>query len=194
MRLAIIVTIAVSIFLIVGIYSCSKNKATNVQSKPKEIIGKDGTKMVLIPAGKFLMGTDKSEILKLVKLSKSQGLFDTEASWFEDETPRHTVSVDAFYMDAYEVTNAQYKKFVQATGHKEPEGVKFTPTSNNKVELTSGFKPWSDPDYNGDNQPVVCVSWNDAKAYAEWAGKRLLTEAVGICRSWRIGAKKIRLG
>ena len=148
----------------------------DVKEMPKEIIGKDGTKMVLIPAGEFLMGTDKSEIPKLVQLAK-QWYPGAGASLFEDETPRHTVYVDAFYMDAYEVTNAQYKKFVQATGHKEPEGFKFTPKPNNMVEFTSGFKPWTDPDYNKDNQPVVCVRLEDAKAYAEWAGKRLPTEA-----------------
>jgi sulfatase modifying factor 1 len=175
MKLAIIITI--SIFLIVGI-SIAQNdsqkpadKPKNSQEKPKEIIGKDGAKMVLIPAGEFLMGTDPLEIPELVKLAKQYSP-DVKASWFEDETPRHKVSVDAFYMDAYEVTNAQYKKFVQATGYKEPEGYRLTPKT-----LKSGFKPWADPDYNKDNQPVVCVSWMDAKAYAEWAGKRLPTEA-----------------
>jgi len=178
MRFAIIVTIAVSIFLIVAIYSCSEendsqqasDKPTIASDKPKEIIGKDGAKMVLIPAGEFQMGTDPAEIPDLVQLAKNQGFSDAEASWFEDETPRHTVSVDTFYMDAYEVTNAQYKKFVQATEHSEPVGWGIeTPISD--------FKPWESENYNGDNQPVVCVSWDDAKAYAEWAGKRLPTEA-----------------
>ncbi|MEK7397029.1 MAG: formylglycine-generating enzyme family protein [Candidatus Poribacteria bacterium] len=178
MKFAIIIAITVSIFLIVGISIAQKDsqqttkKSTNVQgksNKPKEIIGKDGAKMVLIPAGEFQMGTDPSEIPELVKLARNQG--SSAESWFEDETPRHTVYMDAFYMDVYEVTNAQYKKFVQATGHKEPEG--------NRVigNLKSGFKPWQDKNYNGDNQPVVCVRWEDAKAYAEWAGKQLPTEA-----------------
>ncbi|MEK7396964.1 MAG: formylglycine-generating enzyme family protein, partial [Candidatus Poribacteria bacterium] len=139
---------------------------------PKEIIGKDGAKMVLIPAGEFQMGTDASEIPELAKLTK-----DKESSWFADETPRHTVFVDAFYMDVYEVTNAQYKKFVQATGHKEPEGFGIDRVEGNTIYFKSGFKPWADKSYNGDNQPVVCVTWEDAKAYAEWAGKRLPTEA-----------------
>jgi len=55
--------------------------------------------MVLIPAGEFQMGTDPAEV---------------KASGFEDETPRHTVYLDAFYMDKHEVTNARYRKFVQA--------------------------------------------------------------------------------
>jgi len=67
-------------------------------------------------------------------------------------------SIPAFYMDKYEVTNAQYRKFVQATGHREPSY-------------------WNDPKFNQSNQPVVGVSWHDATAYAKWAGKRLPREA-----------------
>ena len=97
---------------------------------------KDGAKMVLIPAGSFDMGSGESS----------------------DEQPVHTVYVDAFYMDEYEVTNAQYWKFMSATGHREP-------------------RYWDDSDYNQPNQPVVGVDWNDAVAYARWAGRRLPTEA-----------------
>jgi len=180
MRPIIIVTIAVSILLIVGISIAQKDSQQTPdkpKEMPKEIIGKDGAKMVLIPAGEFEMGTDPAEIPELVKWLKNQGVSDAEASLFEDETPRHTVYVDAFYIDAYEVTNAQYKKFVQATGHKEPEGFGIDRVEGGKLYLKVGFKPWADKNYNGDNQPVVCVSWEDAKAYAEWAGKRLPTEA-----------------
>ena len=109
--------------------------------------------MVLIPAGEFEMGDHFNEGLA-------------------DELPVHTVSLDDFYMDVNEVTNAQYKKFVEATGHREPKGYGFV-----DGEVKDGFEPWKSPDFNGDNQPVVCVSWHDAMAYAQWAGKRLPTEA-----------------
>ena len=100
-------------------------------------IGKDGAPMTLIPAGKFQMGNNEGE---------------------PDEIPVHEVYLDAFYMDMFEVTNALYRKFVDATGHEPP-------------------KYWDDPGYNASDQPVVGVVWNDAKAYCEWAGKRLPTEA-----------------
>ena len=75
-----------------------------------------------------------------------------------NEKPVHTVYVDAFYMDKYEVTNAQYRKFVEATGHQKPSH-------------------WDSSKFNQPKQPVVNVSWDDAVAYCKWAGKRLPTEA-----------------
>jgi len=123
----------------------------SVIEMPKSKIGKDGAEMALIPAGEFQMGSNDGE---------------------SDEKPVHMVYVDAFYMDKYEVTNAQYRQFVKATGHREPEGIGYV---NGKYQR--GFKPWSDKNFNGDDQPVVCVSWDDATAYCKWAGKRLPTEA-----------------
>jgi len=120
---------------------------------PKEKIGKDGAPMVLIPAGEFEMG--------------DYDLYDAMV---------RTVYLDAFYIDKYEITNAQYKKFMQETDRIEPEGC----VSINQ----KGFRPLQDRNFNGDNQPIVCVSWEDAKAYAEWAGRRLPTEA-----EWEKAAK-----
>ena len=117
----------------------------------KYITGKDGVKMALIPAGEFQMGSNDGRDI---------------------EKPVHTVYVDAFYMDVYEVTNAQYRKFVQATGHREPIGWGYV-----DGKWKDGFEPWKDSRFNGDNQPIVCVSWDDAVAYCAWAGKRLPTEA-----------------
>ena len=103
------------------------------------LFGNDGAEMVLIPAGEFLMGSD-----------------DEDAR--DDEKPVHSVYLDAFYMDKYEVTIGKYKQFVRATGHRSlPDWVsKISPT---------------------DQHPVIGVSWQDAMAYTQWAGKRLPTEA-----------------
>jgi formylglycine-generating enzyme required for sulfatase activity len=75
-------------------------------------------------------------------------------------SPAHTVTVSPFFVDRTEVTNAEYKKFIDATGHKAP----------------SDWKDGSFPE-NRDNWPVVNVSWQDANDYADWIGKRLPTEA-----------------
>ena len=78
----------------------------------------------------------------------------------EDELPVHKVTLDAFYMDTHEVTVGQFKQFVNQTGydydHMWDDVAKYSP---------------------GDDYPMIYVNWNDATAYAEWAGKRLPTEA-----------------
>jgi len=74
-----------------------------------------------------------------------------------DEKPLHQVSVDGFFMDKYEVTVAKYQQFLNATSHRLPAN-------------------WTEQ-LPGPQRPVAYVSWNDATAYAQWAGKRLPTEA-----------------
>ena len=108
-----------------------------IKTYPKEIIGKDGAPMVLIPAGEFEMGSNNGG---------------------DEEKPMHKVYLDAFYMDKYEVTNALYRKFMDATGYKAP-----------------AF--WDDPKFNDPQHPVVGVDWNDANEYCRWSGKRLPTDA-----------------
>ena len=120
----------------------------------KEIVGKDGAKMVPILAGEFKMGSS-----------------DRDAH--PDESPVHIVYLDAFYMDIHEVTNAQYKKFVDVNPEWSKKG------SDTKYYDRNYLAHWHGNNYpNGKgNHPVVYVSWYTAMAYAEWAGKRLPTEA-----------------
>jgi len=82
------------------------------------------------------------------------------------------IGVLSFYMDIYEVTNAQYAKFVQAAAHRPP-------------------KFFQDADLNQPNQPVVGVSWQGATTYAQWIGKRLPTEKEweSVVRGGLIGKK-----
>ena len=110
------------------------------------------TDMVMIPAGDFRMG------------SYSGG---------SDEKPVHTVYVDAFYMDKYEVTNAQYKKFVDANPQWQKHRIPDTYHDGQYLAL------WNGNNYpiGKDNHPVVYVSWYAAMAYAKWSDKRLPTEA-----------------
>lgn len=76
----------------------------------------------------------------------------------EDEQPQHTVYLDAFWIDKTEVTNAQYRQCVEAGACNAPGC-------------------WDQADLNDPNQPVVCLTKQDAQAYAHWAGGRLPTEA-----------------
>jgi formylglycine-generating enzyme required for sulfatase activity/uncharacterized caspase-like protein len=103
---------------------------------PKVTKGDDGAEMVLVPAGEFTMGSDAHD----------------------DEKPQRRVWLDAYYIDKFEVTNALYRRFMDATGRSAP-------------------RFWSHARWNGPAQPVVGVTWHDADAYCKWAGKRLPTEA-----------------
>jgi sulfatase modifying factor 1 len=99
--------------------------------------------MVLIPAGRFRMGTN------------------TMVKGRTDETPEHSVRLKEFYIDKYEVTNIQYKEFIETTGYRSP------PHWRNRTF----------PEARKSDHPVVNVSWDDAVAYGTWIGKRLPTEA-----------------
>ncbi len=100
--------------------------------------------MIEIPAGSFIMGSDTGD---------------------PDEAPAHEVDLPAFEIDRFEVTNADFAQFVEATGYQTD------------AEKEGRSKNWRDDAEGKDNHPVVRVSWNDAVAYCEWLGKRLPTEA-----------------
>ena len=122
--------------------------------------------MVLIPAGSFQMGSA-----------------DDDAE--EDEQPVHTVHLDAFYMDTYEVTNAQFKAFVNANPQWQKDNIE------DRFRDGDYLDDWTGNNYPSGkaDHPVVEVSWYAAMAYAEWAGKRLPTEA-----EWEYAARGGREG
>jgi formylglycine-generating enzyme required for sulfatase activity len=106
----------------------------------------DGMPQVYIPAGTFRMG----------------GLDVRRAP---NEIPEHDVTLDAFWMDQIEVTNAMYMLCVNSGGCEPPQDLK----SQRRPEY------FGNPDFN--DYPVVYVTWGQAKAYCEWAGRRLPSEA-----------------
>lgn len=110
--------------------------------------------MVRVPAGEFLMGTDE------VDAEEKAMEFGIAKPWFEDEHPARQVKLPTYSIDRHETTNAQYREFVQLTGRRQPS------------DWVSGRYP-----AGKDQHPVVEVTWNDANAYCQWAGKRLPTEA-----------------
>ncbi len=94
--------------------------------------------MVYIPPGEFIIGSDEGT---------------------EFEKPKRKIYLKGYFIDKYEVTNAEYKKFIEATGHPAPKG-------------------WVDTNYptGKGNYPVTNVTYADAETYAKWAGKRLPSE------------------
>jgi len=139
--------------------------STEMIATETEVIVSPVTEMMFIPAGVFLMGSP-------------EGVGD------KDELPQHTVYLDSFFIDKTEVTNAIFEQFVIETNYQtdaEKSGKSYA-FVNNDWYLVSGAD-WRHPfgpssDISGlDDHPVIHVSWNDAVAYCEWAGKRLPTEA-----------------
>ncbi|MGB0388776.1 MAG: bifunctional serine/threonine-protein kinase/formylglycine-generating enzyme family protein [Ardenticatenaceae bacterium] len=166
-------------FLISGSYQSLRAVAPTAQIEPTAIpiptpvpaltSQKDGMTQLYVPAGEFLMGSQAN---------------DSDAD--QNEQPQRTVTLDAFWIDQTEVTNAMFGRFAQESGYQTDvqqvgSGLVYLPSSDRweEIEGTSWQQPVgpkSTIDGLG-NYPVMQVSWNDANAYCEWVGRRLPTEA-----------------
>ena len=197
-------------FLFFTLYACKQEPVSNDRTDTSSTQGAING-MVWIEGGEFLMGTDETEA-------------------YPAEKPAVKRKVEGFWMDETEVTNRQYKAFVDATGYvtlaeKTPlwEDIqKQLPPGTDKPEdlvLTPGslvFTPpsqavptddisawwvwvdganWKNPEGAGSNlegrwdHPVVHIAYEDAAAYAKWAGKRLPSEA-----EWEYAARGGNIG
>jgi len=122
----------------------------------------DSMTMVFVPGGSFSMGSTGTEIEDAISLCNE--FYSPCNRWYyEREAPRHPVNLDDFWIDQTEVINAQYRQCAEA-------GICAEPLTCKKGEPT-----FNDPEKT--DHPVVCVDWEGAKTYCQWAGGRLPTEA-----------------
>lgn len=117
---------------------------TGITSGSSEFMDAKGVAMVLVEAGNFIAGSDTG---------------------YDDEKPVHTVYLDEFYIDKYEVTNFLYKACVEAGACDMP----------NRTSSFTRDSYYGNSQY--DNHPVVFVDWDDARAYCQWRGMDLPSEA-----------------
>lgn len=152
-------------------------------------------KLVRIPAGEFLMGSDE----QITTLTQAYPLYEERRlTALKDEAPVHRVGITrAFYLGQHEVTVGQFRQFVQASGYV-PESVAdgtggygynatYDPATTQRGDAFEGRDPrysWKNPGFaQGDTHPVLNVTWNDAMALAAWLSAqegvryRLPTEA-----------------
>ncbi len=122
----------------IGVAEPQPSRGDQIVSSAEVGRGRDNASMVFIAAGPFTMGSNN-------------GLLN--------ERPEHTVTLDAYYIDTYEVTLSLYRKFLEEEQHESP------PTWDDEAAMTVG------------DRPAIGMRWESADAYCRWAGKRLPTEA-----------------
>lgn len=118
---------------------------------------------VVIPEGEFVMGSTEETARAAYEAAKLRSSL-LERHTFDAEQPQHRVFLSTYEISRYEITNAQYRAFLEATDRPKPRG-------------HNGEDTWADETFADEMQPVVGVTWFDAQAFAEWIGGSLPTEA-----------------
>ena len=153
---------------------------TNEATPPTVVENSLGMAFVLIPAGDFLMGSDETP----ADLALAYPQYDRERFLtLSDEAPVHRVRITrAFYLGRHEVTVGQFRRFIEASGYV-PESVAdgtggygynpaYDPATSPRGDAFEGRDPrysWRNPGFpQGDDHPVLNVTWNDAVALADW--------------------------
>ncbi len=170
-------TLGVAIILLLIVVGCTteQRELPPLEALPGDIWIRpiDGMEMALVPAGQFAMGSGPEELEYALDLCTAY-YDDCELEWFEDESPRHTVSVDSFWMDRTEITNQQFAAFLNQMSNRREGGMLWLDEEHGQIEQIDGtYQPQSG---YGDH-PVVEVTWYGASAYCRWVGGRLPTEA-----------------
>ena len=118
-----------------------------------------GMTLVYVPGGEFLRGSSEA---------------DAEA--MDDEKPQEAITLDGFWIDQTEVTNAMFAAFLDSQGNQEEGGASWYNVNGEDIRLQQNGDAW-EIDEGYDDHPVINVTWYGARAYCAWAGERLPSEA-----------------
>ncbi len=194
---------AMAVLLAFAYASAGQADPEKVSATPASVINTQAvttSKMTFVPAGEFVMGSDKEE-----KSNKS-GEFGNTKPWYLDEHPEQHLQLPDYYIDTYEVTNGQYRGFVMAVNAAppehwvesgfvlslRPERLSGAPVDTLRKVVTKVLQLDVDTRMLGKDElmaliderfaafgalPVTFVKWSDANAYCAWTGKQLPSEA-----------------
>jgi len=172
---------------LMGVHGSPIDPVTRLPLRAQRL--KDGAVMVLVPAGRFTMGTRYDQVQAI-----QQAFPELKAKplALRDERPEHPVYLSAYYIDRTEVTGAGFQKFATATGYRTAAetGFKYKDRQLPPCAIVDdglgNARPvpgasWRSPDGPGSalkpDEPVGCIAWDDAAAYAKWVGGYLPSEA-----------------
>ncbi|HQJ52478.1 MAG TPA: SUMF1/EgtB/PvdO family nonheme iron enzyme [Anaerolineae bacterium] len=148
-------------------YESSESMPQVPQAGATKLLGNTGITLVYVPAGTYWMGSA-----------------DTDRAAEDDEKPRHEVELGEYWIGQTPVTNAQFRRFIEAGGYGtrsfwSEDGWDWVTSDESAQRLFPG-----DPAWNKDDCPVLGVNWYEAEAYCRWAGGRLPTEA-----EWEVASR-----
>ena len=158
----VVISSSVILLILYGIFALgNKNRAADSVAKTISLeqtsansTPKPQDDMILIPTGEFLMGSTEQEVI--------DAWHQNDGGWKKEDYissyPQRKIVLADFYIDKKEISNGDYKMFVEATKRAVPS-------------------IWDDQTLNSPSQPVVGVDWNDADTYCRWLGKKLPSEA-----------------
>ena len=152
--------------------------ATHHSPRDTRVRSIDGMTMVYVPAGTFEMGCSDAQIDEIIRACVAIEGDDPRfcrREHYEAAQPVHTVTLDAFWIDQTEVTNAQFAAFLNEEGNQVEEGVRWF--ERGKYGLMEEVDGKYRPEDGYADHPVIEVSWYGAAAYCAWVGGQLPTEA-----------------
>lgn len=184
LRLILVASLTAAAYALVGCAGAPTAARPQAAAEAPRLVNTLGMSFVRIPAGEFTMGSDETA----AALSRAFPTYERDRlEDLADESPAHRVRITRdFWLGRHEVTVGQFRRFLELSGHV-PESVAdgtggygydpaYDPATTVKHDNFAGRSPrfsWRDPGFpQGDEHPVVNVTWNDAVAMARWLGAR----------------------